>query len=175
MTEQQSPEPSVVQQRGRYFDELEVGTVFKHAPGRTVTETDNVLFTTMTMNTQSLHLDAHWAADQSFGQPLVNSMFTLATLVGASVAQLTQGTIVANLGFESVKFPHPLYHGDTLYSESEITAKRESSSRPGQGIVTVKHIGRNQHGAVVAECVRNVMLWLKEHHQNDDAGPGETV
>ncbi|WP_150462724.1 MaoC family dehydratase [Nesterenkonia ebinurensis] len=156
----------VIQQRGLYFDELEVGTVFKHAPGRTVTEADNVLFTTLTMNTQSLHLDAHWAADQPFGQPLVNSMFTLATLVGASVAQLTQGTIVANLGFGSVNFPHPLYHGDTLYSESEILAKRESASRPGQGIVTIKHTGRNQQGTVVAQCTRNVMLWMKDHHDN---------
>lgn len=167
MAAQQST-PKVVQQRGRYFDELEIGTVFKHAPGRTVTETDNVLFTTLTMNTQSLHLDAHWAAAQPFGQPLVNSMFTLSTLVGASVAQLTQGTIVANLGFESVNFPHPLYHGDTLYSESEILAKRESASRPGQGIVTVKHTGRNQDGTVVAECTRKVMLWIKDAHQRDD-------
>lgn len=168
MAEQQST-PKVVQQRGRYFDELEIGTVFKHAPGRTVTEADNVLFTTLTMNTQSLHLDAHWAAAQPFGQPLVNSMFTLSTLVGSSVAQLTQGTIVANLGFESVNFPHPLYHGDTLYSESEILAKRESASRPGQGIVTVKHTGRNQDGTVVAECTRKVMLWIKDAHQHDDA------
>lgn len=163
MMEPQST-PRVVQQRGLYFDELETGTVFKHAPGRTITEADNVLFTTMTMNTQSLHLDAHWAGQQPFGQPLVNSMLTLATLVGASVAQLTQGTIVANLGFETVNFPHPLYHGDTLYSESEILAKRESSSRPGQGIVTVKHTGRNQHGTVVAECTRNVMLWIRDAH-----------
>lgn len=178
MTEEQtSPpprsEPTVIQQRGRYFDELEIGTVFRHAPGRTVTEADNVQFTTMTMNTQSLHLDAHWAASQPFGQPLVNSMFTLATLVGSSVAQLTQGTIVANLGFETVRFPHPLYHGDTLYSESEILSKRESGSRPGQGIVTVKHVGRNQHGTVVAECVRNVMLWLKAHHEHDAATSAE--
>lgn len=169
--------PTVVQQRGRYFDELEIGTVFKHAPGRTVSEADNILFTTMTMNTQSLHLDAHWAGSQPFGQPLVNSMFTLSTLVGASVAQLTQGTIVANLGFEKVAFPHPLYHGDTLYSESEITAKRESSSRPGQGIVTVKHTGRNQHGTVVAECVRSVLLWMKDQHEQHDAAtaPRETT
>lgn len=151
----------VVQQRGLYFDELESGTVYKHAPGRTLTEADNVFFTTLTMNTQSLHLDAHWSAQQPFGKPLVNSMFTLATIVGASVAQISQGTIVANLGFESVKFPHPLYHGDTLYSESEILDKRLSSSRPGQGIVTIRHLGRNQEGTVVAECVRSVMLWLK--------------
>ncbi|TLP76858.1 MaoC family dehydratase [Nesterenkonia sphaerica] len=155
-----------VQQRGLYFDELEVGTVFKHAPGRTVTEADNVFFTTLTMNTQSLHLDAHWSAEQPFGRPLVNSMFTLATLVGSSVAQLTQGTIVANLGFESVNFPHPLYPGDTLYSESEILRKRASASRPGQGIVTVRHTGRNQDGTVVAECTRHVLMWMKEHHEH---------
>ncbi|WP_261623304.1 MaoC family dehydratase [Nesterenkonia marinintestina] len=152
----------VVAQRGLYFDEIEVGTLYRHAPGRTVTEADNVSFTTMTMNTQSLHLDAHWSAAQPFGRPLVNSMFTLATIVGASVAQLTQGTIVANLGFDTVTFPHPLYHGDTLYSESEILEKRASKSRPGQGIVTVRHIGRNQDGTVVAECVRHVMLWKSE-------------
>lgn len=157
-----SEEKKFVQQRGLYFDELEVGTVYKHAPGRTLTEADNVFFTTLTMNTQSLHLDAHWSASQPFGQPLMNSMFTLATLVGASVAQISQGTIVANLGFEEVKFPHPLYHGDTLYSESEILDKRLSSSRPGQGIVKIKHIGRNQEGTVVAECTRSVMLWVKE-------------
>lgn len=157
-----SEEKKIVQQRGLYFDELEVGTVYKHAPGRTLTEADNVFFTTLTMNTQSLHLDAHWSASQPFGQPLMNSMFTLATLVGASVAQISQGTIVANLGFEEVKFPHPLYHGDTLYSESEILDKRLSSSRPGQGIVKIKHIGRNQEGTVVAECTRSVMLWVKE-------------
>ncbi|TLP99530.1 MaoC family dehydratase [Nesterenkonia salmonea] len=156
---------STVQQRGLYFEEIEVGTVFKHAPGRTVTEADNVFFTTLTMNTQALHLDAHWSARQPFGRPLVNSMFTLATLVGASVAQLTQGTIVANLGFEEVNFPHPLYPGDTLYSESEILSKRASSSRPGQGIVSIRHTGRNQDGTVVAECTRKVMIWMKEHHE----------
>ncbi|RJN32053.1 MaoC family dehydratase [Nesterenkonia natronophila] len=156
---------STIQQRGLYFDELEVGTVFKHAPGRTVTEADNVFFTTLTMNTQSLHLDAHWSAGQPFGRPLVNSMFTLATLVGSSVAQLTQGTIVANLGFDTVSFPHPLYPGDTLYSESEILHKRSSSSRSGQGIVTIRHTGRNQDGTVVAECTRQVMMWMKEHHE----------
>ena len=152
----------VVRQRGLYYEEFEVGTVYEHAPGRTVTETDNVLFTTVTMNTQSLHLDAAWAARQPYGQRLVNSMFTLATLVGASVAQLTQGTIVANLGFEEVVFPHPLFHGDTMYSSSEILGKRLSSSRPGQGIVRVKHTARNQDGAVVAECTRSVLVWRRD-------------
>lgn len=154
--------PKVIQQRGLYFDEIEVGAIYRHAPGRTVTESDNVGFTTLTMNTQSLHLDAHWASQQEFGQPLVNSMFTLSTIVGASVAQLTQGTIVANLGFETVNFPKPLYHGDTLYTETEILEKRLSASRPGQGIITFHHIGRNQHGEVVAECTRSTMMWESE-------------
>lgn len=154
--------PRVIEQRGLYFEEFEVGAIYRHAPGRTVTEADNTFFTALTMNTQSLHLDAAWSARQPFGQRLVNSMFTLATLVGASVAQLTQGTIVANLGFEEVAFPHPLYHGDTLYSESEILGKRESASRPGQGIIRVRHVGRNQDGVEVARCVRSVMVWLRE-------------
>lgn len=148
----------VIEQRGLYFDEFEVGAVYKHAPGRTVTEADNVLFTTLTMNTQSLHLDAAWSERQEFGERLVNSMMTLSIIVGASVAQLTQGTIVANLGFEEVAFPHPMHHGDTLYSESEILEARPSRSRPGQGIVRVKHVGRNQDGTVVATCVRSVLM-----------------
>lgn len=155
-------QPKIIQQRGLYYDEIETGTIYQHAPGRTVTESDNVNFTTLTMNTQSLHLDAHWSSQQEFGQPLVNSMFTLSTLVGASVAQLTQGTIVANLGFEKVSFPKPLFHGDTLYTETEILDKRLSSSRPGQGIITFRHIGRNQHGDIVAECIRSTMLWESE-------------
>lgn len=154
--------PKIIQQRGLYYDEIETGAIYRHAPGRTVTESDNVNFTTLTMNTQSLHLDAHWSSQQEFGQPLVNSMFTLSTIVGASVAQLTQGTIVANLGFEKVNFPKPLYHGDTLYTETEILDKRLSSSRPGQGIIKFQHIGRNQHGDVVAECIRSTMLWKSE-------------
>jgi acyl dehydratase len=135
--------------------------VYVHAPGRTVSEADNVLFTTLTMNGQALHLDAAWAATQPFGQRLVNSMFTLATIVGASVGQLTQGTIVANLGFTEVQFPHPLFHGDTLYSESEVVEKRLSQSRPGQGIVTLRHTGRNQDSVVVAVATRSVMVWCE--------------
>jgi acyl dehydratase len=154
-------ERRVVRQRGLWFEEFEVGTVYEHAPGRTVTEADNVLFTTLTMNTQSLHLDAAWSGRQPFGRRLVNSMFTLSTIVGASVAQLTQGTIVANLGFEEVAFPHPLFHGDTLYSSSEVLGARPSASRPGQGIVRVKHVGRNQEGVVVAECTRSVLVWSR--------------
>ncbi|MGO4689454.1 MaoC family dehydratase [Glaciibacter sp. 2TAF33] len=155
-------EAKVVLQRGLYYDEFEVGTTYLHRPGRTVTEADNVLFTTLTMNTQSLHLDAAWSAGQPFGQRLVNSMFTLSTLVGSSVAQLTQGTIVANLGFTEVAFPHPLYHGDTMYSESLVTGKRLSSSRPGQGIISLAHTARNQDGVVVARANRSVMVWSEE-------------
>jgi acyl dehydratase len=151
-----------IQQRGLWFDEFEEGAVYLHAPGRTVTEADNVLFTTMTMNTQSLHLDAAWSRQQPFGQRLVNSMFTLSTMVGASVAQLTQGTIVANLGFTEVNFPHPLYHGDTMYSESEVLEKRLSKSRPGQGIISLRHTAKNQDGVVVAVATRSVMVWTEE-------------
>ncbi|MCO5294165.1 MAG: MaoC family dehydratase [Homoserinimonas sp.] len=148
-------------QRGLYFEEFEVGTKYLHRPGRTVSEADNILFTTMTMNTQSLHLDAAWAATQPFGQRLVNSMLTLSIMVGSSVAQLTEGTIVANLGFDSVGFPHPVYHGDTLYSETVVSAKRLSESRPGQGIVTLAHTARNQDGEVVAQAVRNTLVWCQ--------------
>ena len=147
-------------QRGLYFEEFEVGARYIHSPGRTVTETDNVLFSTLTMNPQSLHLDAAWSAGQPFGQRLVNSMFTLATMVGLSVPQLTQGTIVANLGFSEVSFPHPLFHGDTMYAETVVEAKRESKSRPGEGIVTLRHTARNQDGIVVAIALRSTLVLM---------------
>ena len=147
-----------IEQRGLYFDEFELDTKYLHRPGRTLTEADNVLFTTMTMNTQALHLDAHWSEAQEFGQRLVNSMLTLSTVVGMSVAQLTQGTIVANLGFSEVAFPHPVYHGDTLYAETTVIDKRLSASRPGQGIVTLSHLGRNQHGATVVRAIRTTLV-----------------
>ena len=147
-----------IEQRGLYFEEFEEGTVYLHRPGRTVTESDNVLFTTMTMNTQSLHLDAAWSSHTEFGEPIVNSMFTLSTLVGLSVSQLTMGTIVANLGFSEVSFPAPVRVGDTLYAETRIVSKRLSSSRPGQGIVEFKHTMRNQVGKVVAVASRSTLM-----------------
>ncbi len=149
-----------VEQRGLWFEEYEIGTTYAHRPGRTLTEADNVVFTTLTMNTQSLHLDAAWAAEQPGfrGERLVNSMLTLSTLVGLSVAQLTLGTIVANLGFSEVAFPAPVFHGDTLYAETVCTDKRESKSRPGEGIVSLEHVGRNQHGEVVARAVRSTLV-----------------
>jgi acyl dehydratase len=152
-------------QRGLYYEEFELGIRYLHRPGRTMTEADNVLFTTMTMNTQSLHLDAAWSATQPFGQRLVNSMLTLSTMVGSSVAQLTEGTIVGNLGFENVAFPHPVLHGDTLYSETEVAAKRLSKSRPGQGIVTLAHTAKNQDGVVVATAIRHTLVWCESAAQ----------
>lgn len=157
-------------QRGLWFEEFEVGTLYKHRPGRTMTEADNVLFTTLTMNTQSLHLDAAWAAEQPGfrGERLMNSMHTFSTLVGLSVAQLTQGTIVANLGFSEVSFPRPVFHGDTLYGETLCVGTRLSASRPGQGIVSLEHIGRNQHGEIVAKATRKTLM-----HCRPDVGGGD--
>lgn len=171
MSENQPPAPPagnptrIVTERGLYFDELDMDVIYAHRPGRTITEADNVLFTTMTMNTQALHLDAAWSAGQPFGQRLVNSMLTLSTMVGQSVTQLTQGTIVAQLGLTDVAFPHPLYHGDTLYTETIVISKRLSSSRPGQGIVTMVHTGRNQDDVVVGTASRTVLMWLDPNNE----------
>jgi acyl dehydratase len=148
----------IARQRGLYYEELDPGTRYVHSPSRTVTEAENVLFTTMTGNTQSLHLDAEWAKGTEFGERLVNSLFTLSLLVGLSVAQLTQGTIVANLGFESVRFPAPVRVGDTLTAESRVRSKRLSASRPGQGVVVFEHTATNQHGEIVAVAVRAALM-----------------
>ncbi len=151
-------------QRGLWWEEFEPGTRYVHRPGRTVTETDEVLFSTLTMNTQPLHLDAHWASQQTSagspgqGQRVVNSLWTLSTVVGLSVSQLTQGTIVANLGFSEVSFPFPLFHGDTLYAETVCLSTRLSASRPGQGIVQLEHRGRNQHGQIVCRATRATLV-----------------
>lgn len=151
--------PAIVQ-RGLYADELEVGARYAHRPGRTVSESDNILFSSLTMNTQALHLDAAFAETQPFGQRLMNSMWTLSTLVGASVTQITQGTLVAQLGLTDVAFSAPVFHGDTLYCETEIVQKRASGSRPGQAVVTMRHTGRNQRGEVVATATRTALMWL---------------
>jgi acyl dehydratase len=153
-------ERRVVEQRGLWFEEFELETVYRHAPGRTVSEADNILFSTLTMNPQALHLDEAWASGQPFGARLVNSLFTLSTLVGLSVPQLTQGTIVANLGFRDVRFPNPVFHGDTLYGETVVLEKRESKSRPGEGIVTLEHTARNQNGDIVAIAVRTTLVLM---------------
>jgi acyl dehydratase len=147
-----------VVQRGLYYEELEEHVRYVHSPSRTVTEADNVLFTTLTGNTQSLHLDAEWARGTEFGERLVNSMFTLSTLVGLSVAQLTQGTIVANLGFSDIRFPAPVRAGDTLTAETRIVSKRPSKSRPAQGLVEFEHTARNQRDEIVAVAVRTALM-----------------
>lgn len=162
------PITEAVRQRGLYFEEYRAGVVYEHRPGRTITEADDVLFTTLSGNSQSLHLDEHFAASQPFGRRLVNSMFTLSLLVGLSVAQLTEGTIVANLGFEAVEFPAPVFHGDTLYASTVVVGKRLSQSRPGQGIVTLKHTARNQTGAVVAVATRSVLIWCEDAHRRHE-------
>lgn len=144
--------------RGRWLDELPVGFRMRHAFTRTVTEADNTFFTAVTMNPQPLHLDAEAAAATEFGQRLVNSTFTLALVVGISVADLTFGTLVANLGFEAVTFPAPLFHGDTVHVETEVVANRPSSSRPGQGVVTFRHLGCNQRDEVVCDALRTSLM-----------------
>ncbi len=143
---------------GLYFEEFEVGQIFKHAITRTVTETDNILFSTMTHNPQPLHLDHHFAAQTEWGKPLVNSLFTLGLIIGVSVHETTLGTTIANLGLSDVKFPNPLFHNDTVRTVSEIVSKRESKSRPDAGIVEFIHRGYNQHDKLIAECKRQAFM-----------------
>jgi acyl dehydratase len=140
---------------GLWFDELEVGQVFKHAIRRTVTETDNVLFTAMTHNPAQLHLDEEYMKGTEYGQRLVNSAFTLGLMVGISVGDTTLGTAVANLGWDEVRFPKPLFHGDTVHVETEVIELRPSKSRPDQGIVTFLHRAYNQRDELVASCKRS--------------------
>ncbi|MGE0138426.1 MAG: MaoC family dehydratase [Ilumatobacteraceae bacterium] len=143
---------------GRWYDELEPGLVVRHAITRTVTEMDNVMFSCLTMNPQPLHIDAHFAAQTEFGRPLVNSLFTLGLVVGVAVPELTLGTTVANLGFEEVRFPAPIFAGDTVSVETEVVARRESKSRPDDGVVTFRHTAHNQHGDVVCVATRNALM-----------------
>ena len=152
-------EKRVIEQRGLWYEEFQPGVIYQHRPGRTITEADNVLFTTLTMNTQLLHLDAEFAKDHSVtGKILVNSMFTLALVVGISVSDVTNGTTVGNLGFKEVTFPAPVSIGDTIRVETEVLAKRESKSRPTNGIVEFEHRGFNQKGELVAKVHRLAMM-----------------
>ena len=143
---------------GRYFEDWHVGDRISHAVTRTVTETDNVLITTLTHNPQPMHLDAEVAAKSEFGRPLVNSIFTFGLMIGVSVGDTTLGTLVANLGYDALKFPHPVFAGDTLRSESECIAVRESKSRPNAGIVTWAHESFNQRDELVCECTRTALV-----------------
>ncbi len=144
--------------QGLWFEEFEVGAVHAHPYTRTITEADNVLFSTQTMNPAPLHLDAHYAATTQFGRPLVNSLLTLGMVVGISVHDLTHGTTVANLGFERVTFPAPLFHGDTIRVETEVLDSRLSRSDPTRGIVTLEHRAYSQDDVLVCTAVRNALM-----------------
>jgi acyl dehydratase len=147
---------------GLYFEELTVGRVFKHAMRRTVTEADNVFFTALTHNPAALHLDEEYCRNHTeFGQRIVNSAFTLGLIVGISVQDTTLGTTVGNLGWDEVRFPRPVFHGDTLRSESEVIEARESKSRPNNGIIVFAHRGYNQRDEVVMTCKRTALMLRK--------------
>jgi acyl dehydratase len=153
---------------GRYFEDFTVGDVYEHRPGRTITATENTWFTLLTMNQHPLHVDAEYAKHTEFGRPLVASPFTLALIVGMSVSDVSQKAI-ANLGWKEIKIPAPVFAGDTLYAESIVLGKRESKSRPTQGLVTVKTLGRNQHGTVVMEFERTMLVAKRGHAVEDKA------
>jgi acyl dehydratase len=147
---------------GRCFEDFEVGDVYEHRPGRTILEADNSWFTLLTMNTHPLHFDAAYAARSEFGKPLVNSALTVAIVTGQSVSDISQKAI-ANLGWKEIRLTAPVFVGDTLYSESEVLEKRESKSRPGQGIVSVRTIGKNQDGTVVISMERTMLVARRGH------------
>lgn len=154
---------------GKYFEELEVGMVFEHQPHRTITETDNLLFSALTHNPQPLHLDAEFASQSQHGQILVNSLFTLGLVAGLSVADTTLGTTIGNLGMEKTEFPNPVFLGDTLSVSTEIMDKRESRTKPDRGIVWFRHLALNQRGEVVCDCLRKgMMLRSPSHQENKD-------
>ena len=155
---------------GKYFEDLQAGQRFKHSLGRTITEMDNVLFSALTMNTQPLHINEDFAAQTQFGQRIVNGLFTLGLAVGLTVSELTEGTIVANLGYERVAHPNPVFHGDTLYMESEVLETRPSRSRPDCGIVRLKHTGRKQDGTVVIEFERTALFLRRPAGRNEHNG-----
>jgi acyl dehydratase len=146
---------------GLYFEEFSEGQVFEHPMSRTVTEMDNVLFTTLTMNPQPLHLDAEFAKTTEFGRPLVNSIFTLGLVIGMTVGDTTLGTTVANLGMSDVRFPKPVFHGDTIRARSTVVSLRKSRSRSDAGIVEFEHVGLNQRGEEVAICRRSALMKTK--------------
>ena len=143
---------------GIYFEDFEPGHVFKHVLTRTLTEMDNTLFSLMTTNPQPLHLDAEFSATTEFGQRLVNSLFTLGLVIGMTVVDTTLGTTIANLGMTDVKFPKPVFHGDTLHVETEVISKRASQSRPNAGVVELEHRGINQRGELVCSCRRTAFM-----------------
>lgn len=151
---------------GRHYEDFEVGHVYEHRPGRTVTENDNIWFTLLTMNTHPLHFDNAYAAKSEFGQALVNSCLTLSIVVGMSVSDVSQKAI-GNLGWTDIRLPNPVFVGDTLYAESTVLAKRDSASRPTQGIVTVRTVGRKADGTEVISFERTVLVPRRGHAIDD--------
>ena len=151
---------------GRYFEDFEVGDIYEHRPGRTITEADNTWFTLLTMNTHPLHFDVEYAANTEFGRPLVNSALTLAIVAGMSVSDLSQKAI-ANLGWTDIRLTAPVFPGDTLYAESEVLSKRESKSRPTQGIVSARTVGMNAAGTVVMTYDRSFLVPKRGHGVDD--------
>ncbi len=145
---------------GRFFEDFVIGDVYKHPLGRTITATDNSWFTLLTLNTAHPHFDAHYAAHTEFGKPLVNSCLTLALVTGQSVTDVSQN-VFANLGWDEVRLPNPVFEGDTLYAESEVLELRESKSRPDIGIVTIKTLGYNQDGVIVVSFRRTLMVYRR--------------
>jgi acyl dehydratase len=154
---------------GRYFEDFEVGHIYEHRPGRTITETDNTWFTLLTMNTHPMHFDAEYAKHSEFGRCIVASPFTVALMVGMSVTDVSQKAI-ANLGWSDIKLTHPLFAGDTLTAESEVLAKRESKSRPKAGLVTVATRGFNQDGTLVCSFERTILVAKRGFENEDEAG-----
>jgi acyl dehydratase len=146
---------------GLYLEEFKVGHVFQHTLRKTVTESDNMLFSVMTLNPQPLHIDFDFASKTEWGKPLVNSLFTLGLMIGISVNDITVGTTVANLGMTNTMFPHPVFHGDTIRVETTVISVRESKSKPDRGIVELEHRAYNQDGALVAKCTRQAMMRKK--------------
>lgn len=146
---------------GLYLEECTVGLVIKHRLTKTVTESDNMMFSTMTLNPQPLHIDFDFAAKSEWGKPLVNSLFTLGLMIGISVHDTTLGTLVGNLGMTNTVFPHPVFHGDTLRVETEIISVRESKSKPDRGIIEMEHRAYNQNGVLVAKTTRQTMTLKK--------------
>lgn len=151
---------------GRYFEDFEIGHIYQHRPGRTISEVDNTWFTLLTMNTHPLHFDAEYAKASEFGKLLVNSAFTVSLVVGMSVSDVSQKAI-ANLGWKDIKLPAPVFVGDTLYAESEVLGKRQSKSRPTAGIVTVRTWGKNSDGTMVCEFERNMLIPKRGHGVED--------
>jgi acyl dehydratase len=147
--------------QGLYYDELEVGRVIEHAIRRTATDMDNTLFSCLTHNPQPLHIDHQFAAESEWGKPLVNSIFTLGLMIGLSVSDTTLGTTIANLGMTDVKFPKPVFAGDTIRATTEVVSKRKSGSRPNAGIVVFRHRAFNQRNEMVAECYRQAFMHIK--------------